>query len=1359
MGNGAAWAAYFIFKTHATISITFAHNASQDVCNEYHDGVLYGYAYHYEAPTFDPQKEKALGANCNLVGNPCNPATGNKYQSENDYPGNAGTVRFVRHYNSQLNQDLGFGLGFGWLSTFHKRLEIYSGGVQVRHSDGRGEPFTLSTSGLWQSDPDSQLALTQDTTGYTLTRSDNSTERYDLNGRLASETSSMGQVTTYGYDASGRLATMTGPFGHALTFSYDTSGYVSTVTDPSGKIILYGYDSKGNLSRVDYPDGTARIYHYNESVYTGGANIPHHITGISYVDASGTTTRFSAYRYNNLGKAVGTEHAITDNGTPQEKLSLTYNSDTKTTVTDAVSMQEVMTFAINLGVKNLVSKVNQTDSKSVTQAFDGNNNLTCKKDEENRVTIYSYNGTNQKLSMTEGLSGTDCNICIANPANCNVGGVGRVTTYDYLSLTLDLPRFIRRPSVASGQTFETELQYGDTNHPNLPTQIIQRGFTPSNASVSRTVALGYNASGQVNSINGPRTDVSDITTLEYYACTTGGACGQLQRITNALGHITTYDFYDANGRLLQMTDPNGLRTGYTYDARGRVKTITQTPTSGPAALTQYSYTPWGDVSQVIDPDGVVLNYQYDAAHGLRYIVDAVGNYIYYTHDLKGNRTGENIYDNSGNLMRTVGFAYDLRNRLSSIASIGNFTQLVHDAVGNLISESPNADGVNRTMTHEYDALNRLMKTVDAVNGTGAPTVYGHDVNDRPAAVTAPNHLTTSYTVDDLGNRRREVSPDRGTLRYTYDTASNVLTELNALGQTTTYAYDALNRLISQQSDAPATPRYTYEYDSCGVGYLCIVRESGYLHLMYTYDGLGRPSSLLDANSFTASYLYTSAGRLKRITYPGGRTVDYQYNSVGRVKQVSTTANGTTTVLASAIRYNPFGPVNSLAYGNGLQRSVLLDSAYRNYLRTDGPFLEYTTAYDGADNPTGRALAGGNQALGYDPLNRLTSATDTQSGAYGSLSYLYDGNGNRRSETRNGVTTGYTYTPAGSNGLNAVGGEIRVRDAAGNTIFTSLLGSLGYDGYGRLTGAGGGSYRYNALHQRIQKTVGSSSTLFVYGPRGELLYENDNGVGRAYVYLEDVPLARVTGSTVLYYHTDHLGTPQRMTNAQGITVWKASYEPFGRATVNEDPDGNGVLVKNNVGLAGMYADAETGLFYGGARYYDPKTGRWITVEPLGVVSGVGDSPRVPREITKYFQSIPLNGRLLDGLNHPYNYAYNNPLRYIDPNGLMGYSPGPDQRRGGVPGFGLPALPGPFGPVCGSGYSATWIPDGPWKGACQKHDDCYSRCGASRLDCDIKFLFDSYGNVTYFFFVRRFGEQPFQDAQKESCCDQKKQGGTQ
>ena len=72
--------------------------------------------------------------------------------------------------------------------------------------------------------------------------------------------------------------------------------------------------------------------------------------------------------------------------------------------------------------------------------------------------------------------------------------------------------------------------------------------------------MQYNSAGQVTQINGARTDVSDITTITYNECTSGYGCGQIDTITNALGHETSFDSYDAHGRVLQMTDPNNVVT-------------------------------------------------------------------------------------------------------------------------------------------------------------------------------------------------------------------------------------------------------------------------------------------------------------------------------------------------------------------------------------------------------------------------------------------------------------------------------------------------------------------------------------------------------------------------------------------------------------------------------------------------------------------------------------------------------------------------------------------------------------------------------------------------------------------------------
>jgi len=1047
----------------------------------------------------------------------------------------------------------------------------------------------------------------------------------------------MGRMTSHTYDANNRLHIIIAPFGHTLTFGYNASGRIATVTTPDSQVISYIYDTNNNLTCVAYPDGTVKLYHYEK------ATLPHHLTGISYAsgNCSNTTNviRYATYDYDTNGKAIRTEHAQTDNGSAQERFTLNYDSATQTTVTDAVGTQEVMTFNTNLGVKNLVSKVNQSDGKSVQQVFDLNNNLTCMKDEENRVTTYTYSAINQKLSMTEGLTG-DC----TNPVN--VPGVTRTTNYEYISPTLDLPRFIRRPSVAAGQTFETEMVYGDAGHPNLPTQIVQRGYTPAGSSVSRTVTLGYNASGQVNSINGPRTDVTDVTTLEYYECTSGGACGQLKRVTNALGHVTTYDQYDANGRLLQMTDPNGLRTRYTYDARGRAQTITRTPVSGSAAITQYSYTPWGDVSQVIDPDGVVLNYQYDAAQDLRFVVDAAGNYIHYKYDLKGNRTGGDTYDLSGVLTRSVGYAYDLRNRLSQINLAGDITQMVHDTVGNLTSET---DPNNHGTTHQYDALNRLFKTVNALS---QETSYSQDVDDRPTTVTDPNGLSTQYQYADLGNLLKEISPDRSTTTYSYDAAGNVLTVKDARNITTTYAYDALNRVTLQQSSDASTPRYNYYYDTCFKGALCWIQQNNTFHLYFGYDGLGRQNYQLNATGATWLYnvtAYSPGGRLTSLTYPSGRTVDYQYDALGRVSQVGTTANGATTILAKNFMYQPFGPVQSFLFGHNRSYWTSLDQAYRPVYQFSGPRYKYAT-YDPAGNLKSLTdINSTSQTFDYSALNELTSASDTQAGSYGSLSYSYLPNGNREQEIRNGTATTYYYYDNTNRLYHAGNSDWRLMDAAGNTTWSNGLWGVSYDGYGRLLSSSRAqsSYGYNAFNQRTRKTAGGVTSSFLYGPRGELLYETDGTNDKIYVYLTEMPLARIdNNSQIYYYHTDHLGTPQLMTNSAGAAVWKATYDPFGWAMVTVN------TITNNLRLAGQYFDAETGLHYNWHRYYDPKTGRYIQFDPVGIVRSIGQAqmPTLPKELKQQL-NVPWPDEVIEsGLNQPYAYADNNPLRWTDPSGL-------------------------------------------------------------------------------------------------------------
>jgi RHS repeat-associated protein len=328
------------------------------------------------------------------------------------------------------------------------------------------------------------------------------------------------------------------------------------------------------------------------------------------------------------------------------------------------------------------------------------------------------------------------------------------------------------------------------------------------------------------------------------------------------------------------------------------------------------------------------------------------------------------------------------------------------------------------------------------------------------------------------------------------------------------------------------------------------------------------------------------------------------------------------VLASDFVYGyPFAGPQSFSYGSGNWSYQSRDPDYRPWIRLDGPYNR-RYVYDPAGNAT--SLITMNNTLlsfSYDSMDRLTGATNDAANSFGSLAWTYDANGNRQSETRNAGTVPYAYSPP--NWLYQRGSDTRIRTASGNTASISGVATFTYDGYNRLatsqTAAETTTYVNNALGERMKKSNQNGlSTVFLYGPNGELLWEKDQaGNTRADDWLHGRPLARIDNDAeIYYYHVDHLGTPQAMSDSTGSLVWKAAYEPFGKATVSPAS-----TVENNLRLPGQYFDRETGLHYNYFRDYDPGTGRYVEADPIG----------------------------LDGGLNLYGYANQNPLTFTDPTG--------------------------------------------------------------------------------------------------------------
>ena len=506
------------------------------------------------------------------VGNPIDVATGNKFQRETDYRGNGfSPLLFERHYNS-----IGGGngsLGANWSHTYSRRIErisltVASSIARAHRPDGRIITFDDAT-GSWASQPDiaARLTRTLSPLGWVYTDESDTVETYDDTGRLLSIATRSGALTSLTYDTGGVLTTVTDPHGRQLAFAYDTSGRIHVLTVPGGGTYVYDYDAANNLTSVTAPDSAARTYVYNESANTSGADLPHALTGI--VDEN--NDRFATWKYDASGRATRAEHAG-----GADRVDAVYNGDGTVTVTDALGAVRTHTLTVTQAVKKL-SSVSGVPCRECGQAasytYDTSGRLSEWRDARNTRFQRSYTQDGRNLAAAE----------------WKAPGTGSVqnTTYTWhASYRLPL-------TITLGTRRTTFTHDGSGNV--LTRTVADIGVTPN---VTRTWTYTYNSIGEPLTVNGPRTDVSDLTTHTYYNCTSGAECGQIETTTNALGHVTTYNTYNAHGQPLTVTDPNGVVTTLTYDARQRLTSRTVG-----SEQTTFEYWPTGLLKKTTLPDG------------------------------------------------------------------------------------------------------------------------------------------------------------------------------------------------------------------------------------------------------------------------------------------------------------------------------------------------------------------------------------------------------------------------------------------------------------------------------------------------------------------------------------------------------------------------------------------------------------------------------------------------------------------------------------------------------------------------------------------------------------------------------------
>jgi RHS repeat-associated protein len=1162
--------------------------------------------YCWRAPA-SPQTRKNLGNDCDVphTPNPVNILTGNKYLEFNLYRGTgAFPLEVTLRYNS-LARPVSAAFGSGpywhrlmssWRMTYYRSvLEDYHPqypGVTVYRPDGKHLLFkVVGTSYVADADIDLRLEklvspTTGEFTGWSLHNDGDETELYDTEGRLRSITNRQGLQHIVGYDNKGRLISVRHTNGSQITFTYLSGSWKWTgMVLPDGGTHTLTYASNGELNSIKAPDQSMRTFIYGNSTY------PRAIT--QFTDE--TQGVFATYTYGSGGKVSSSALA---GGVGQ--YTFTYSAN-RTTVRDPLLTTRNYDVATVLGVTKLtnLSSPCATCGASSSKQFshDANGNASSRIDFNNNETRYTHDLTrNLETSRTEAF------------------GTARARTIDkQWHSTYRLPTQIEEPGK------RTTFGYDASGN------LMARTELDTSTSESRTWSYTYNSVGQVLTADGPRTDVSDITTYAYYTCTTGYQCGQVETITNALGQVTTYNTYNAHGQPLTLTDPNGVVTTLTYDARQRLTSRTVG-----SEQTTFEYWPTGLLKKATLPDGSFIAYTYDAAHRLTGVNDSEGNRIAYTLDAMGNRTKEDVFDPANVLMQTRTRVFNALNRLTQeIAAAGTpavTTTFGYDNNGN--QTSINAPLARNTI-QGYDELNRLTQVTDPATGL---TQYGYNALDQLISVTDPRSKITSYTYNALGDLTQQVSPDTGTTAQTYDSAGNLKTKTDARNKTGTYSYDALNR-VTQLSYPDQTITYAYDQNTNGKGRLTSLSD-GSGSTSFGYDALGRVTShqqTIGGVSKAIGYDYDAAGQLQSITLPSGNAVSYTYLN-GKV--ASLTLNGSTTIV-SGVLYQPFGPTMGWTWGNATL-AVREYDADGNITDLDSAGLK-TYSYDDAFRVTGitdTADANLSQTYSYDVLDRLTSAT----GASLDQSWTYDANGNRLTQ---GGSASSAYTVSTTNNrLNAVSGALSrtyAYDAAGN-VTADGSATYTYDDAGRMVSVTKASvtttYKLNALGQRVRKTTAGVNTYFVYDDAGHLVGEYDDGGAliQETIWLGDIPVAVLKpngsgGVSLFYVHTDHLNTPRRISrSSDNVIVWRWDSDPFGTTAANQDPDGDSNVFAYNLRLPGQYFDSETGLHYNYFRDYDPATGRYVESDPIGLKGGI----------------------------NTYSYVDSNPAMSADPTGLIRWS---------------------------------------------------------------------------------------------------------
>ncbi|MBN2591390.1 MAG: VCBS repeat-containing protein [Sedimentisphaerales bacterium] len=549
--------------------------------------------------------------------------------------------------------------------------------------------------------------------------------------------------------------------------------------------------------------------------------------------------------------------------------------------------------------------------------------------------------------------------------------------------------------------------------------------------------------------------------------------------------------------------------------------------------------------------------------------------------------------------------------------------------------------------------------------------------------------------DSLRRKTLMNDPDRGYMYYTYDPVGNLIRTKDAKEQEIEYRYDSAERILEEDwldyKNGGVEVQYNYDRPQNGNdpntrGKLAYVKDQVGI-VSYQYDARGNiiktirgieDTNALDKDYIT-SYTYDLMDRVQTVVAHNGQSTDYYYDNGNFVKAITTAGSN----IISYIDYTAAGQQKSIDFGNNTCTNFDYDQRQRlsrlnTYSYNAGrDLLSYSYKYDPVSNiidinderPLLEQERYNTQKFNYDDLDRLISVRYPHINNFDQdvkqIDYRYDAIGNMLYKSSpNSVGHIDDDYKVNIGKMNYIGGRFErigreINYLPGPHALTSTdKETYQYDRNGNMTQIEDANCTWDYRDRLVTYTKNGIEAHYTYDYTGRRIIKQVNDVNGVatntiypdktfeirpdsqeifYVFNGDSHIAQYNNKDQkwLYYHTDHLGSSNVMTDGNGEIVQEMAYYPFG-CTRNEY---NPIEGKANYGFTGKEKDDESGLQYFEERYYLPRQGHFISVDPL-----YAENPIPSRSKSNRYSDLikPPNCNM-------YSYVHNNPIRYIDQSG--------------------------------------------------------------------------------------------------------------